>query len=113
MQGPQGVQGIQGPRGETGDTGARGEQGTPGLAATINVGAVTTLEAGESATVVNTGNTSDAVLAFGIPQGVKGDKGDPGKDGIQLHEAATLEEGLAWSKEHPNDFVVVLEEVSA
>ena len=113
VQGPQGVQGIQGPRGETGDTGARGEQGTPGLAATINVGAVTTLEAGESATVTNTGNTSDAVLAFGIPQGAKGDKGDPGKDGIQLHEAATLEEGLAWSTEHPDDFVVVLEEVSA
>ncbi|RSX53035.1 collagen-like protein [Bifidobacterium samirii] len=113
LQGPQGPQGIQGPEGDRGETGPRGEQGAPGLAATVHVGTVTTLAPGESATVSNTGTAQDAVLAFAIPQGAKGDQGDPGKDGIQLHISDTLEEGIAWSKEHPDDFVAVLEEVAS
>ncbi|RSX56783.1 collagen-like protein [Bifidobacterium samirii] len=115
LQGPQGPQGIQGPDGDKGDPGRQGDQGDPGLAATIHVGTVTTLAPGESATVTNSGNASDAVLNFAIPKGEKGDQGDPGqngKDGIQLHYSDTLEEGIAWSKEHPDDFVAVLEEVS-
>lgn len=40
-----------------------------GEAATVAVGTTTTLAAGASATVTNTGNSKDAVFAFGIPQG--------------------------------------------
>lgn len=62
---------------------------------TFAVGTTTTLDAGEDATVVNSGTNSAAVLDFGIPkgdtgaqgiQGVKGDKGDTGT-------AATVDAG--------------------
>lgn len=46
--------------------------GTPGPAATVTVGTVTTLAAGAQATVTNRGTSSEAVLEFGIPQGVAG-----------------------------------------
>jgi len=49
-----------------------------GKAATIEVGTVTTLEAGEDATIENTGTENEAVFNFGIPKGDKGDKGDAG-----------------------------------
>lgn len=58
-QGPQGEQGVQGVQGPAGPT-------------TVDVGATTTLSAGSSATVTNTGDTTDAVFAFGIPQGSAG-----------------------------------------
>lgn len=54
-----------------------GKPGKTGKAATIQVGSTTTLTAGSSATVANTGTDSDAVFNFGIPQGQKGDPGDP------------------------------------
>ena len=63
--------------------GADGATGADGAAATITVGEVTTLEAGEEATVTNSGTENAAVLDFSIPKGEKGDKGDqgdPGKD---------------------------------
>lgn len=75
----------------SGTPGADGADGEPGEAAVIIVGDVVTLDPGEDATVVNTGDTHVAVLAFGIPRGVdgsdgapgaKGDKGDPGDDGV-------------------------------
>jgi hypothetical protein len=60
------------------------ELGTPGAqgnAATIAVGTTTTLNPGESATVVNVGTSSAATFNFGIPkgeQGVQGIQGSPG-----------------------------------
>lgn len=45
---------------------------TDGEAATVEVGTVTTLDAGEDATVENVGSETNAVFNFGIP------KGDPG-----------------------------------
>ena len=68
---PQGIQGIQ------------GLQGNNGLAATINVGSTTTLAAGSSATVSNSGTSSAAVFNFGIPKGVQGDQGPQGPQGPQ------------------------------
>ena len=47
-------------------------RGPAGPAATIAVGAVTTLPAGSSATVTNAGTESEAVLNFGIPEGPAG-----------------------------------------
>lgn len=49
-----------------------GTPGPAGAAATVEVGAVTTLPAGSPATVENVGTTSAAVLAFGIPRGADG-----------------------------------------
>lgn len=58
------------------ERGPQGEQGEPGVAATVSVGQTSTLPAGSAATVQNTGSSSAAVLAFGIP------KGDKGEDGV-------------------------------
>ena len=55
-----------------GDTGADGADGADGSAATIAVGTVTTLAAGASATVTNSGTTSAAVFDFGLPAGATG-----------------------------------------
>ena len=56
--------------------GEPGPQGPAGEAATITVGDVTTLDAGQDATVTNAGTTSAAVFNFGIPKGPKGDPGE-------------------------------------
>ena len=50
----------------------KGEKGDKGDAATITIGTTTTLPAGSSATVTNTGTSSAAVLNFGIPKGADG-----------------------------------------
>lgn len=46
-----------------------------GKTATIAVGNVTTLAAGEDATVENVGDENEAVFNFGIPQGFQGERG--------------------------------------
>lgn len=61
--------------------GSGGLKGETGDAATITVGSTTTGEPGTSASVVNSGTSSDAVLDFVIPKGSKGDKGDTGATG--------------------------------
>ena len=69
-----------------GEGGSSGESGT---AATIEVGTVTTGEAGSSATVTNVGTTSAAVFDFVIPKGDKGEKGDTGPQGPQGEKGDT------------------------
>lgn len=54
------------------------QKGDQGIAATIEVGTVTTLAAGSEATVTNVGSAEEAVFNFAIPQGAKGEKGDKG-----------------------------------
>lgn len=56
--------------------------------ATFSVTA-TTLSAGASATVVNSGSSSNISLAFGIPQGAIGSTGAQGIQGIQGIQGAT------------------------
>lgn len=80
---------IKGPKGDTGSDGRNGEDG---MAATVRVGTVTTLAAGNAATVTNVGTSNAAVLEFGIPRGVQGEQGAPGQDG-QDGAAATVEIG--------------------
>ena len=70
---------FQIPRGADGSGGGSG--GTPGAAATIEIGSTTTGEPGTSANVVNTGNTSAAVLTFTIPRGATGNTGPQGNTG--------------------------------
>ncbi len=62
-------------------SGARGATGAQGPAGSISVGTVTTLGAGNSATVTNTGNSSTAVFNFGIPHGSTGPTGATGATG--------------------------------
>lgn len=69
---------IKGEKGDQGEQGVQGVQGEDGKAATIEVGTVTTGEAGSQAVVNNSGTTSAAILDFTIPKGDKGDKGDTG-----------------------------------
>jgi len=73
---PMGYQGIQGPAGPPGS-------GSGGTAATIAIGGVVTLPPGAPATVTNTGTSSNAVLNFGIPQGITGKTGATGATGSQ------------------------------
>lgn len=63
------------PQGTQGTTGATGATGPAGAAATVSVGTVTTGAAGSSATVTNSGTSSEAILNFTIPQGVAGSGG--------------------------------------
>lgn len=57
---------IKGPKGDT------GAQGDPGAAATVQVGTVSTGEAGTQASVTNAGNENAAVFNFTIPRGAQG-----------------------------------------
>lgn len=69
--------------------GEGGSSGEAGTAATIEVGTVTTGEAGSSASVINSGTTSAAVFDFVIPRGDKGEKGDTGPQGPQGEKGDT------------------------
>jgi hypothetical protein len=78
-------------------------KGDKGDAATVAVGGVTTLQAGEEASVSNAGTSHDAILQFAIPRGdtgAKGDKGDRGEQGppgpacsLQIGTVAATETG--------------------
>ena len=63
--------------------------GIPGKAATIQVGTVTTGEAGTQANVTNSGNETDAVFNFTIP---KGDNGKTPIKGVDYYTEADKEE---------------------
>ena len=89
-QGPQGEPGAvgktgpQGPQGEpgaVGKTGPQGPKGEPGVS--VSIGNTTTLPAGETAKVTNSGTDSDPILNFAIPQGEPGAVGKTGPQGPQ------------------------------
>jgi len=63
-------------------------KGEDGKTATISVSTTTTLEAGQDATVTNTGTPSNAILNFGIPKGETGGIGAKGSDGKSAFQAA-------------------------
>jgi len=85
--GPSGVSitGPAGPQGNSivGPTGPAGVAGAAGAAASVQVGTVTTGAPGSSASVVNAGSTSAAVLNFTIPAGATGAVGATGPQGEQ------------------------------
>ena len=78
--GEKGEQGPQGERGLTGERGEQGEKGNDGVTPNITIGEVTTLEAGQQATVTNSGTKENPVFNFGIPKGQDGVSGDGIKD---------------------------------
>ena len=72
IKGPKGDQGIQGPQGlqgPAGINGAQGPSGADGRTPQIQIGTVTTLEAGSNATATITGEKESPVLNLGIPRG--------------------------------------------
>lgn len=72
--GEQGPAGPAGPAGQDGQDGQDGTNGVDGMG-TITIGTTSTLPAGSQATVVNVGTPQDAILNFGIPQGMDGGGG--------------------------------------
>ena len=96
--------GLKGAKGDTGDT------GSPGAAATISAGSVSTLPAGSSATVTNSGTSSAAVFDFGIPQGADGADGTDGISvtGVSLYSTSGREKTyrMTFSSGSPFDYVV-------
>jgi hypothetical protein len=71
--------------------------GKPGEASTLTVGTVTTLEPGEDATVVITGDAPDQVLSMGIPAGKPGKPGEANT--LTVGAVTTLEPGEAATVE--------------
>lgn len=69
-------------RGNQGELGQSGEDGFDGKSATIEIGNTTTLPAGSFATVENIGSDINAILEFGIPQGIPGSGGGSGGSSI-------------------------------
>lgn len=59
----------------------KGDNGQDGTTPTLRVGSVTTLEAGNNATVTMSENNNEYTLNFGIPKGAKGDTGASGSGG--------------------------------
>ena len=72
-----------------------GEDGDPGDNATIAIGQVTTLAPGSQATVSNVGTATNAVLNFGIPEGLQGEQGIQGIPGINAQAYVTQNTGSA------------------
>lgn len=79
--GPQGETGPQGPQGETGPAGvdgapgkdgAPGAKGDTGATPNIQIGTVTTLDAGADATASMSGTVENPLLNLGIPKGEDG-----------------------------------------
>lgn len=83
-----------------GETGAAGINGVDGQAATITVGSTTTLEPDESAAVVNSGTSQNAVLNFSIPQGVQGIQGEQG-----ISPRAYVEQTATGAMIHIDDYM--------
>ena len=66
-------------------------------AATVDIGAVTTLAPGSSATVINSGTSSAAVFDFGIPRGATGALGPTGPAGPTGSQGPTGPTGATGS----------------
>lgn len=100
------VPGGEGP----GGPGLPGDQGPPGPAATVAVGSVTTVAAGQPATVTNSGTSSAAVFNFEIPRGEDGPPGSTpgGMDysvaGIVIENGLVQQLPLAWPPIHTINF---------
>lgn len=78
-RGEQGIQGLPGKDGTNGQDGVDGVDGKEGVTPNITIGTVATLEAGQKATVVNSGTKENPIFDFGIP---KGESGSNGVDGV-------------------------------
>ena len=71
-QGEKGDIGPQGPQGPAGADGATGPAGPTGATPNLQIGTVTTLDAGSDATASITGTSENPLLNLGIPRGENG-----------------------------------------
>lgn len=83
LKGGKGDKGEQGPQGLPGKDGADGTNGKDGVTPNIAIGTITTLEAGQQATVVKRGTIENPIFDFGIP---KGEKAEIPSDGLVTTE---------------------------
>lgn len=99
-QGEQGEQGIQGEQGQQGAQGEQGQKGEDGLPPTLQLGDVTTLEAGAnaSANITPNGTTADGSPIYKIDLFLpRGDKGENGSgSGNVLVDASQLVKGKQY-----------------
>lgn len=88
--------------GEPGAPGPRGPAGRDGSNASISIGQVNTVAAGQPARVVNTGTATNAVLNFYIPAGQEGQSGanahgvSDSSAGIVFQDGALTSLPAAW-----------------
>ncbi|WP_347980194.1 hypothetical protein [Limosilactobacillus allomucosae] len=75
------AEGSAGTPGKDGANGADGAPGKDGVSPTITINSVKTLDAGQSATVTNSGDNTNIKLDFGIPRGNQGPQGIQGATG--------------------------------
>ena len=80
--------GIQGAKGDTGNN------GQDGTSATIQVGTVTTGNAGTNVIINNVGTANDAIFDFTIPRGDTGNTGAPGANGQGVPTGGTTNQAL-------------------
>lgn len=82
--------------------------GTGGGTVSVNIGTVETLPAGESAYVSNSGDQENVILNFGIPQGIAGQNGANGENGIDGNKwwVSNSNPGTAVEDAQPNDYVL-------
>nr|WP_295947952.1 hypothetical protein [uncultured Agathobaculum sp.] len=99
-QGPKGDTGAQGPKGDTGET---GPQGATGATPNLQIGEVTTLDAGSDATASITGTAENPLLNLGIPKGADG-AGGIGGFGLPLLYDLTTEQEVRWIDTGDNAF---------
>lgn len=81
------AEGLAGAPGKDGTNGADGAPGKDGVSPTITINSVKTLDAGQSATVTNSGDSTNVKLDIGIPkgeQGPQGIQGAPGETALSL-----------------------------
>ena len=102
-KGDTGDTGPAGPKGDTGDTGPAGPKGDTGATPNIQIGTVTTLDAGSSATASMTGTAESPLLNLGIPRGADGAKGDTGETGPAGPKGDTGDTGPAGPKGDTGD----------
>lgn len=82
---------LKGDKGDQGIQGIQGVQGIPGENATIAIGTVVAGEAGDPASVVNSGTATNAILDFVLPKGNTGEVA--GEDKEKLDEILDYFEG--------------------
>lgn len=80
-EGPQGPQGIQGEVGPEGPQGPKGDTGDVGPTPNIQIGTVSTLEAGAPATASISGTSENPLLNLGLPKGEVKNLSDPVEEG--------------------------------
>lgn len=87
------------PRGKDGTNGKDGKDGASikgdrGEGATVRINSVTTLPAGQDATVLNVGTDTSALLNIGIPRGLDGTNGSNGTNGVNGKDGKDGKDGI-------------------